>query len=128
MHEAGQKIESLRALYDMWVDASEEAYGEFVMSDEYQVVYGDLVNSLMRVRKDMNDLAEQHYQLMNIPTRSEIDTVQRRQQEQRREPSAAARDHRSCGHRSSSWPGPDRKRRGRNSEAKGTGTGPAADR
>lgn len=85
MHEAGQKIESLRALYDMWVDASEEAYGEFVMSDEYQVVYGDLVNSLMRVRKDMNDLAEQHYQLMNIPTRSEIDTVQRRQQEQRRE-------------------------------------------
>ena len=25
MHEAGQKIESLRALYDMWVDASEEA-------------------------------------------------------------------------------------------------------
>ncbi|HOP17796.1 MAG: class III poly(R)-hydroxyalkanoic acid synthase subunit PhaE [Chromatiaceae bacterium] len=85
MHAAGQKIESLRALYDMWVDASEEAYGEFVMSDEYQVVYGDLVNSLMRVRKDMNELAEQHYQLMNIPTRSEIDTVQRRQQEQRRE-------------------------------------------
>jgi hypothetical protein len=24
----------------MWVDASEEAYAEFAMSDEYQVVYG----------------------------------------------------------------------------------------
>ena len=55
------------------------------MSDEYQVVYGDLVNSLMQVRKDLNELAEHQYQLMNIPTRSEIDTMQHRQQENRRE-------------------------------------------
>jgi class III poly(R)-hydroxyalkanoic acid synthase PhaE subunit len=85
LHEEGKKIESLRALYDMWVDASEEAYAGFAMSDEYQVVYADLVNTLMRVRQDMNDLAEQQYRLMNLPTRSEIDTVQRRQQENRRE-------------------------------------------
>lgn len=85
MHEAGEKIESLRALYDMWVDASEEAYADFAMSDEYQVVYGDLVNSLMQVRQDMNALAEHHYEMMNIPTRSEIDTMQRRQQQNRRE-------------------------------------------
>ena len=85
MHEAGEKIESLRALYDMWVDASEEAYADFAMSDEYQVVYGDLVNTLMHVRSDMNELAEHQYQMMNIPTRSEIDTMQRRQQENRRE-------------------------------------------
>ncbi|MCP5299691.1 MAG: class III poly(R)-hydroxyalkanoic acid synthase subunit PhaE [Chromatiaceae bacterium] len=85
LHEAGDKIESLRALYDMWVDASEEAYAEFAMSDEYQVVYGDLVNALMLVRRDMNELSEQHYRLLNIPTRSEIDTMQHRQQENRRE-------------------------------------------
>jgi class III poly(R)-hydroxyalkanoic acid synthase PhaE subunit len=85
LHGKGEHIESLRALYDMWVDASEAAYGEFAMSDEYQVVYGNLVNSLMQVRSDMNDLAEQQYRLMNIPTRSEIDTMQRRQQENRRE-------------------------------------------
>lgn len=85
MHRDGKKIESLRGLYDMWVDASEEAYAKFAMSDEYQVVYGDLVNALMRVRKDMNELVEHQYELMNIPTRSEIDTVQRRQQENRRE-------------------------------------------
>ena len=85
MHEKGEKIESLRGLYDMWVDASEEAYGDFATSDEYQVVYGDLVNALMQVRKDMNKLAEQHYKLMNIPTRSEINTMQHRQQENRRE-------------------------------------------
>lgn len=85
LQEKGEKIESLRALYDMWVDASEEAYAAFAMSDEYQVVYGDLVNALMRVRRDMNDMAEQQYQLLNIPTRSEIDTMQRRQQENRRE-------------------------------------------
>jgi len=85
MHEEGKKIESLRALYDMWVDASEDAYADFAMSDEYQVVYGDLVNALMQVRQDINQLAEQQYHLMNIPTRSEIDTMQHRQQENRRE-------------------------------------------
>jgi class III poly(R)-hydroxyalkanoic acid synthase PhaE subunit len=85
MHEAGDKIETLRALYDMWVDASEEAYAEFAMSDEYQVVYGDLVNALMQVRKDMNTIAEQQYELLHIPTRSEIDTMQHRQQEIRRD-------------------------------------------
>lgn len=85
MHEEGNKIDSLRGLYDMWVDASEAVYAEFAMSDEYQVVYGDLVNALMKVRKDMNELGEHQYQLMNIPTRSEIDTMQRRQQENRRE-------------------------------------------
>ena len=62
---------------------SEAAYADFVMSDEYQVVYGDLINTLMRVRKDMNELAEQQYRLLHIPTRSEIDTMQHRQQENR---------------------------------------------
>ena len=85
MHENGHKIESLRALYDMWVDASEEAYADFAMSDEYQVVYGDLVNALMRVRKDLNHISEQQYELMNLPTRSEIDTMQHRQQAARRD-------------------------------------------
>ncbi|MCB1922687.1 MAG: class III poly(R)-hydroxyalkanoic acid synthase subunit PhaE [Gammaproteobacteria bacterium] len=85
LHEKGEKIQSLRALYDMWVDASEDAYAKFAMSDEYQVVYGDLVNALMQVRRDMNELAEQQYRLFNIPTRSEIDTMQHRQQESRRE-------------------------------------------
>jgi predicted flap endonuclease-1-like 5' DNA nuclease len=39
----------------------------------------------MQVRKDLNELAEHQYELMNIPTRSEIDTMQHRQQENRRE-------------------------------------------
>jgi class III poly(R)-hydroxyalkanoic acid synthase PhaE subunit len=85
MHEKGENIQSLRALYDMWVDASEEAYAQFAMSDEYQVVYGDLVNALMQVRLDLNEMAEHQYELLNIPTRSEIDTMQHRQQENRRE-------------------------------------------
>jgi len=85
LHEKGEKIESLRGLYDMWVDASEDAYGDFATSDEYQVVYGDLINALMKVRKDLNEISERHYVQMNIPTRSEINTMQHRQQETRRE-------------------------------------------
>jgi class III poly(R)-hydroxyalkanoic acid synthase PhaE subunit len=85
LHKEGSKIDSLRGLYDMWVDASEQVYAKFAMSDEYQVVYGDMINALMQVRKDMNELTEHQYELMNIPTRSEIDTMQHRQQENRRE-------------------------------------------
>ena len=38
---------SLRELYDLWVEVSEEHYAEFAMSEEYQALYGDMVNKLM---------------------------------------------------------------------------------
>ena len=111
----------------MWVDASEEAYGEFVMSDEYQVVYGDLVNSLMRVRKDMNDLAEQHYQLMNIPTRSRSIRAAPATGAAPRESSPAARDHRAAGTGRAIGQGQTGSGAAEQ-QGQSTGTGPAADR
>lgn len=81
----GEKTETFRELYDLWVDVNEEVYGEFAMTDEYQVIYGDLTNSLMALRKEINVVNEKMHKAMNIPTRSEVNTINMRLQEQRRE-------------------------------------------
>ncbi len=76
---------SLRALYDMWVEISEKHYAEFAMSEKYPVLYGDMVNKLMAVKKHYQELVNDLFEAMNLPTHSEVDTMQRRLQEARRE-------------------------------------------
>jgi len=81
----GIKVSTVREFYDLWVDVNEEVYSEFAMTDEYQVIHGDFVNSLMALRKETNALTEKLYKAVNLPTRSEINTINKRLQEQRRE-------------------------------------------
>ncbi|WP_323135338.1 poly(R)-hydroxyalkanoic acid synthase subunit PhaE, partial [Dyella silvatica] len=38
--ERGQQLDSLKALYDQWIDASEAAYAEIALSDEFRITYG----------------------------------------------------------------------------------------
>ncbi|MGQ0657345.1 MAG: class III poly(R)-hydroxyalkanoic acid synthase subunit PhaE [Chromatiales bacterium] len=83
--EKGGTITTLRQLYDLWVDCSEEAYGEFVMSPGFQEIYGRMVNALMRVKHQARTLVDEALGAMNMPTRREMNTVLKRQQELRRE-------------------------------------------
>ncbi|MBN8726225.1 MAG: pha synthase subunit protein [Xanthomonadales bacterium] len=83
--QPGRQIDSLRALYDLWVDAAEEGYAEIALSHEFREVYGDLVNAQMRVRAQMQKEAERVAAEFGMPTRSEIDTLGQRLQELRRE-------------------------------------------
>ncbi|AHK80011.1 hypothetical protein M911_13580 [Ectothiorhodospira haloalkaliphila] len=88
LDDAGRQdtpITSMRALYDEWVDVSEEVYGEFVMSEEYAKVYGDMVNSLMAVKRQGTRLMDEVTESLNMPTRREVNTLHRRLQESRRE-------------------------------------------
>lgn len=78
-------IESMRGLYDFWVNVNEDVYAKFSMSEEYQVVYADLVNSQMAVQQVSNELAEDIYKAMNLPTRSEMDALAKGMQQARRE-------------------------------------------
>lgn len=58
LRDDGKVITSLRELYDLWVEVNEDAYGKFAMTDEYQVVYGDMVNALMvkqGINHELND-------------------------------------------------------------------------
>ncbi len=85
MHaEPGRQIDSLRALYDLWVDAAEEAFQEVALSPEYRSVYGALVNAQTRVRREIQAQTEVLVREMGLPTRSEVATLGQRLHDVRR--------------------------------------------
>jgi class III poly(R)-hydroxyalkanoic acid synthase PhaE subunit len=83
--EPGRQVDSLRALYDLWVDAAEESYAEIALSPEFREVYGALVNAQMRVRSQMQQEVERIATDFGMPTRSELDSIGQRLHELRRE-------------------------------------------
>ncbi|HEY8683726.1 MAG TPA: poly(R)-hydroxyalkanoic acid synthase subunit PhaE, partial [Rhodanobacter sp.] len=88
--EPGRQVDSLKALYDLWVDAAEEAYAEIALSDEFREVYGEMVNTQMRVRQMQQQQTEQMCQQLGVPTRSEVSCLGERLQALRREFRASA--------------------------------------
>jgi class III poly(R)-hydroxyalkanoic acid synthase PhaE subunit len=83
--EPGRQIDSMRALYDLWVDAAEDAYAEIALSEEFRNVYGDVVNSQMRVRQAIQQEAERMSADFGMPTRTELNGVHKKLHELRRE-------------------------------------------
>lgn len=81
----GKTFTSLREVYDQWVEVSEAAYARFVMTRDYQELYGRLVNTLIAVKHQMARMVDQGLEAMHMPTHAEISTLQCRQQELRRE-------------------------------------------
>lgn len=80
-----KKIESMREYYDIWVDICEEVYAEFAMSKEYQTLYGRVVNTLMAVKRHIGLIVDEVMEAFNMPSRSEINALERRQTEIHRE-------------------------------------------
>jgi class III poly(R)-hydroxyalkanoic acid synthase PhaE subunit len=68
----GKPITSLRELYDQWVEMSEAAYAEFVMTEEYQGLYGQLVNTLLALKQQMARMVDQTLEALHMPTHAEI--------------------------------------------------------
>jgi poly[(R)-3-hydroxyalkanoate] polymerase subunit PhaE len=89
--EPGRQIDSLRALYDLWVDAAEEAYQQIALSEEFRKVYGDVVNAQMRVRSQIQQEVERMATDFGMPTRSELDSIGQRLHDLRREVRNGAR-------------------------------------
>lgn len=83
--EPGRQIDSAKGLYDLWVDAAEEAYAEIALSAEFRDVYGSLVNAQMRVREHVQRQVERISTELGVPTRGEVDTIGERLQALRRE-------------------------------------------
>lgn len=83
--EPGRQIDSVRGLYDLWVDAAEDAYAEVALSDEFREVYGALVNAQMRVRRNVQREVERVAVDLGMPTRTEIDSMGKRLQELHRD-------------------------------------------
>ncbi len=83
--EPGRQIEQMRELYNLWIDAAEEAYKEVALSPQWRQAYGDMLNAQMQVRSQMQDRVERLAREWGMPTRSEVDTLGQRLQALRRE-------------------------------------------
>jgi len=81
----GRKIETPRALFDVWVDAAEDAYAEVALSPEYRSAYGNLINAQTRLRAGIQNEVEHFCAQLGMPTRSELDGAHRKIVELERE-------------------------------------------
>ena len=78
-HEVpGSQLTSARAMFDLWIDAAEEAYAKVALSEDFQRIYGELANAQMRLRAASQSELERACDAMGMPTRTEMDAAHRR--------------------------------------------------
>jgi hypothetical protein len=90
--ERKEPVTTLRGLYDLWVDASEEVYFELVATEEHAQAYGRMVNALMALKNHGRNMVDEIVGALGMPTRRGLSTLQRRQQELQREIVALRRE------------------------------------
>ncbi|MCD9005440.1 class III poly(R)-hydroxyalkanoic acid synthase subunit PhaE [Luteimonas sp. XNQY3] len=71
-------IETPRALFDLWIDAAEEAYAEVALSPAFRKAYADMVGGQMRLRQAVQREVEQACRVLDLPTRTELDGAHRK--------------------------------------------------
>ena len=76
--EPGRQLTSARALFDLWIDAAEDAYAEVALSPRFRETYGEFLNAQMKVRAGLQREVEQYCNQIGIPTRTEIDAAHRK--------------------------------------------------
>ena len=93
--EPGRQLTSARALFDLWIDAAEDAYAKAALSESFREVYGELTNAQMRLRSSVQVEIEKITALFGMPTRTEVDAAHRKivqleraMRQQAREPKA----------------------------------------
>lgn len=76
--ESGPPLTSARALFDLWIDAAEEAWAEIALSPRFRDAYGRFVNAQMRLRAGVQREVEQMCTQFGMPTRTEVDAAHRK--------------------------------------------------
>jgi|SRR5689334_9550421 len=57
------------------IDAFEDAFTDLFGSEEFGVIYGKLLRDQLDLSKHLQNIAEQNFKSLNLPTRSEIDEI-----------------------------------------------------
>jgi hypothetical protein len=70
--------ETLRGLYDAWIDCAEEAYAHIVHRDSFSSALADFMNASSAWRKESQANLELWAKALDLPTRSELNTLMRR--------------------------------------------------
>jgi len=71
-------IETPRALFDLWIDAAEDAYADVALSPAFRKAYADMVGGQMRLRQAVQREVEQACRVLDLPTRTELDGAHRK--------------------------------------------------
>jgi len=75
---AAVNAEFLRGLYDSWIDCAEEAYARTAHGDAFCGALAELVNASSLWRREVQASVEHFAKSLDLPTRSELDTLTRR--------------------------------------------------
>jgi hypothetical protein len=71
----GGSIESIKGLYDLWIECAEEVYGSVAHSPEYCRLIADLANSSNAVRAEQQRELESWARQFDLPTRAEVNSL-----------------------------------------------------
>lgn len=69
------------ALYEAWIDSAEEAYAQAAHSEQFARLLGELCNLLSRFKVERGKLAEAFARHLDLPSRSEVDSLHRQVRE-----------------------------------------------
>jgi len=76
--KSGDSFDSLRSMYNLWVDAGEDAYAEYCVTEEFTRTQARLTNTLMAVKRQEQEMVDEVLSGFNAPTRRELDSSHRR--------------------------------------------------
>lgn len=71
-------LDNVRDLFDLWIEAAEEAYAEVARSPGFQQVHADFVHAQMHLRLAVQAEVEHLGEPLGLPTRTEVDSLHRR--------------------------------------------------
>ena len=77
-YTAALSAEAMRKLYDMWIECAEEAYARAAHGDAFCNALSEFVNASGQWRRELQASIEHLAKLLDLPTRSEINTLMHR--------------------------------------------------
>jgi class III poly(R)-hydroxyalkanoic acid synthase PhaE subunit len=75
--QQGEKVESLEALANLWMNLADPIFLELFRSDNYIAAQNELLDATMKYRIQQRELVEQVLKFYDIPTRAEVDEAHR---------------------------------------------------
>ena len=71
--ENGEKVDSLEALSNLWINTADPVFLEVFRSDRYLEAQNELLSATMINRIQQREMAELALKYYDIPTRTEVD-------------------------------------------------------
>lgn len=76
--QANEPVDSFRAMYDLWVDAGEEAYAAAAHGADFAKAQSELSDALMDLKAEQQKQVEDWARSLDLPTRTEMNTTLKR--------------------------------------------------